>query len=536
MKKERYKFVSYAITEDPGFMDEQNAMTPALRDKMEAIYFEVTEQKDGMKSVKKLLKLIEEFPQNPQLKNYLSVVYVKMGKATKAREANHWIQAEHPDYLFGKLNRAAEYFEKGEFEKMPEILGELMEIQSLYPERDTFHLAEVTGFFKIAILYFIATGNLEAARGRLKIMQEIAPDHPDTEFAALRMMSANMEKGIERWKEEEKTKIHTTALTDNLPEQITDPPVFTNEIIGQLYENDLRIEDELLAEIMNLPRESLITDLELILNDLLCRYEFFNLTVDENGWKGEKMSFPIHAIMLLGELRATESLPKILEVLGTDEDFLVFWFNDHLTETLWEPLYHLGNQQLELLINFVKKAGVYTYAKTAVSTAVSQISYQQPERKEEVIQWYAQLFEFFANSVSEDNVIDSDLTALLIWEVADLGYKELLPEIKKLYDKEYVSEGLSGEYADIEKDIAKPDLSLQKKAFLSLKQRYEKITTTWSGYTEEEGFVEDDDLFDDYEDLPVTDPVRTEPKIGRNEPCPCGSGKKYKKCCMNKTT
>jgi SEC-C motif-containing protein len=26
---------------------------------------------------------------------------------------------------------------------------------------------------------------------------------------------------------------------------------------------------------------------------------------------------------------------------------------------------------------------------------------------------------------------------------------------------------------------------------------------------------------------------RTEPKIGRNEPCPCGSGKKYKKCCMN---
>lgn len=23
-------------------------------------------------------------------------------------------------------------------------------------------------------------------------------------------------------------------------------------------------------------------------------------------------------------------------------------------------------------------------------------------------------------------------------------------------------------------------------------------------------------------------------KVGRNEPCPCGSGKKYKKCCLNK--
>ena len=25
---------------------------------------------------------------------------------------------------------------------------------------------------------------------------------------------------------------------------------------------------------------------------------------------------------------------------------------------------------------------------------------------------------------------------------------------------------------------------------------------------------------------------REEPKVGRNEPCPCGSGKKFKKCCI----
>jgi hypothetical protein len=34
------------------------------------------------------------------------------------------------------------------------------------------------------------------------------------------------------------------------------------------------------------------------------------------------------------------------------------------------------------------------------------------------------------------------------------------------------------------------------------------------------------------ESLVIRTPFRrTEPKIGRNEPCPCGSGKKYKKCC-----
>ncbi len=28
--------------------------------------------------------------------------------------------------------------------------------------------------------------------------------------------------------------------------------------------------------------------------------------------------------------------------------------------------------------------------------------------------------------------------------------------------------------------------------------------------------------------------VKKTAKVGRNNPCPCGSGKKYKKCCLNK--
>jgi uncharacterized protein len=31
-------------------------------------------------------------------------------------------------------------------------------------------------------------------------------------------------------------------------------------------------------------------------------------------------------------------------------------------------------------------------------------------------------------------------------------------------------------------------------------------------------------------------PPKTPPRIGRNDPCPCGSGRKYKKCCMGKST
>lgn len=38
----------------------------------------------------------------------------------------------------------------------------------------------------------------------------------------------------------------------------------------------------------------------------------------------------------------------------------------------------------------------------------------------------------------------------------------------------------------------------------------------------------DDDLRHGHERL---DPYRASPKVGRNEPCPCGSGRKYKRCC-----
>ncbi|MCA9066566.1 MAG: SEC-C domain-containing protein, partial [Planctomycetaceae bacterium] len=40
---------------------------------------------------------------------------------------------------------------------------------------------------------------------------------------------------------------------------------------------------------------------------------------------------------------------------------------------------------------------------------------------------------------------------------------------------------------------------------------------------------------DSFDEPPATPTIfRDEPKTGRNDPCPCGSGKKYKKCCLKK--
>ena len=48
-----------------------------------------------------------------------------------------------------------------------------------------------------------------------------------------------------------------------------------------------------------------------------------------------------------------------------------------------------------------------------------------------------------------------------------------------------------------------------------------------------------EDVEEEEELLKKTDkvaPLKAEEKVKRNDPCPCGSGKKYKKCCELKAT
>jgi uncharacterized protein YecA (UPF0149 family) len=61
-------------------------------------------------------------------------------------------------------------------------------------------------------------------------------------------------------------------------------------------------------------------------------------------------------------------------------------------------------------------------------------------------------------------------------------------------------------------------------------------TREWflKGYTSTEVFSEEKKSLNPLPSSPnnIID-IRTKKKGGRNEPCPCGSGKKYKKCCVS---
>jgi uncharacterized protein YecA (UPF0149 family) len=525
---EEFEISGYKITTNPAFQDNRDHITPSLKWQLEKLYPKI--QKGDKTVIDKLLNLVERHPKNPQLKNYLSSAYITSGNYKKGVEVNEWILKEHPGYLFGWLNKAQQLINDGKPEMAPGILGKDMELKSLYPDRDLFHLAEVTGFFKLAIMYFAAIGDLGQAEKRLQILEEIAPEHPDTKSARDQLLYKRMEAGAKRFGEEEKTKLKVKARGNYQSLQTDEKPAFNHSETEWLYQYDTNIEKEKLEKILSLPRKTLVEDLVTILKDIISRYEYFRRLEEARKLKEEECFFACHAVYLLGELEADEALDAILDTLRQGSDFLQFWYFDLLTEDFWETLLKTGKNQLDKLQDFVLTPDIDTYARAEVVGSVSQLALHYQERRKEVIDWFDTVMGAITAADADSGIIDSDFNGFLVWEAVELQGVELMDQIEQLYESGYVTEGIAGSFEDIKKDIDRKPEYEQKKEFTSIFEKYDELNRFKSSKNSKET------VFPRYDE-----PVRVTPKpdvpfpkTGRNDPCPCGSGKKYKKCCMNK--
>jgi len=94
------------------------------------------------------------------------------------------------------------------------------------------------GFNKIAIMYFLGKGNIEAAESRFEMLKKIDPDHDDITFLWQRIALKRLGFGMERLKNKIEAKQKVTPIEQKIIET-TEPPVFTHPEIEQLYENDI---------------------------------------------------------------------------------------------------------------------------------------------------------------------------------------------------------------------------------------------------------------------------------------------------------
>jgi len=121
--------------------------------------------------------------------------------------------------------------------------------------------------------------------------------------------------------------------------------------------------------------------------------------------------------------------------------------------------------------------------------------------------------------------------------IAMLGLRELKVLVKPAFDRGFVDPDLLGFddfVADLRRGIEQPGepLAPGNNEFELFGDTVEELSG-WHSFTEE-----DDEDQEEWRQLDELDRILSEPHhnpfkgIGRNDPCPCGSGKKFKKCCL----
>ncbi|MDR3140382.1 MAG: DUF1186 domain-containing protein [Tannerellaceae bacterium] len=529
-----YAKLGYKLTNDDFFLDEAFGAGEQLSRQLEEFINDVRGRKDKP-VISKLKQLIKEYPNVPKLKSYLATVYRYKGELDKARKLYEQLVCEYPTYLYGRTGLASFLLEDKAYDKIEELLGTDMDIRTLFPEREVFHLHEVSDFLELSIRYFTDMGQIEKAEARYKELKTINSSCPELGILFAYIACARLGKhlSVKKDKVEKLRKVYPQKIAEK--SENVSAPVFQHEEINNLYRYDDKIPQDVLQEILELPRASVISDLEKVLDDTVDRYGYFSqadLQVEGNCF------FALHAFFLLAELRAEESLPKILSILAYDDDFTEFWFGDYMTEDMWIYFYRTGFSRIDEMKEFLFNPGVGSYVKCGITGAIVQTALHNPEKKEEMIEIYAGIIDYYLNLSPEDaeNNIEPDFINILVNGAIEGRFKSLLPQIKELYDKEYAIDSI---FAEKYKDVFN-----QMNKGVGDKRKARDIHTVYqnaTGASDKADKLADKSLYDsldrdeykdDYDDAPLQ--PATSVKTGRNDPCPCGSGKKYKKCCLGK--
>ena len=140
------------------------------------------------------------------LYNYLSVAYSHAGQREKAEEVIQENYQRNPDYLFARLNYAELCRAQGNYQQIAEIFEHKFDLKLLYPKRKRFHISEVANFMGLIGIYFLETGQREAAERYYEILKEIAPGYPMTKMLRRKLHPSFLRRLLSRMAGQDQTR------------------------------------------------------------------------------------------------------------------------------------------------------------------------------------------------------------------------------------------------------------------------------------------------------------------------------------------
>jgi len=220
----------------------------------------------------------------------------------------------------------------------------------------------------------------------------------------------------------------------------------------------------------------------------------------------------IHAIYVLGTLKATEAIDPLLEQMEFEDGE-----SDFFNSAIVDFFVLLGEESIEKLEEYMFIVPDFPELVTIVEV-FSKFLDGNPKllsRIEPILVRYIQ------NDITEEGNL-----AFVICTLIEHTQDKHIELIRQAFATKEVEDMWCGDLEDIEIKLGLREERETDKPKNKLDELVEVIDKI-----REEGKTASSPL----PTTPYEKPqVREKPKVGRNDPCPCGSGKKYKKCCLNK--
>jgi hypothetical protein len=272
-------------------------------------------------------------------------------------------------------------------------------------------------------------------------------------------------------------------------------------------------------------REEIVPELLRILDELADHPHEFDPDNDR--------MVQIYASFLLAQFREPRAYPLLVRIVQLPEDLLDGLFGDFITENLRSVLASVCDGDIAGIQSIIENDAASVWVRRAAIDALTTLVGAGLKSREEIVAAFATLFRGKLARESKNEMV----WAGLVSSACDLYPEELLDDIKQAFADGLVDEG-SINLQDVQHDLAKGKERVL--ADLAADPHGQLVTDTvkemhwWHGFEENKAKeklpLPTSSAFD--WGFKAQPPIRRDgPKVGRNDPCPCGSGKKYKKCC-----
>jgi hypothetical protein len=241
----------------------------------------------------------------------------------------------------------------------------------------------------------------------------------------------------------------------------------------------------------------------------------------------------LYAMFLLAQFREARAYPLVLRFASLPGDLLDSLCGDFITEDLGPVLASVCGGELAGIQSLIENEYTDEWVRgAALSSLVTLVAAGQKSR-DEIVSYFARLFR--GTLVRKwSHVWDT-----LVSYSSDLYPEELLDDIKQAYEQGLVDPGYIG-FDDVKRDLAVGKDRILARLADNPHRRLVEDTVAEMGWwacfrADSQDRAKSTALGSAKTSLnPAAGSSRINkatPKTGRNEPCPCGSGKKYKKCC-----